>query len=287
MNVMKIKNLLTYIFLTIIISCTPDSNKDKVEWLQLFNGRDLNGWDIKITGYQLGDNFGETFTVKDSLLTIQYHEYDSFKSRFGHIFYENEFSWYRLRVVYRFIGDQLIDGPGWAFRNSGLMLHGQSAESMGINQDFPASIEVQLLGGNGKDDRTTANLCTPGTNVVFNGELDTRHCISSTSETFHGDQWVEAEVLVYGDSLIEHYIEGDLVLSYTNPQLGGGNVSGHKDGLIIDGQLLNTGTISLQSESHPVQFKTVELLNLKGCMDPKAKNYKSYYLMNDPEACIY
>ena len=257
------------------------------EWISLFNGENLDGWNVKIRGYELGDNFANTFIVQDSSLTVNYDEYDSFKATFGHIFYEDPFSWYRLSVQYRFTGDQIIDGPGWAFRNSGLMLHGQPAESMGLDQDFPISIEVQLLGGNGTDDRTTANLCTPGTNVVYADTLDTRHCISSTSKTYHGDQWVNAEILVYGDSLIEHYVEGELVLKYEDPQIGGGAVSGHDPEVKIDGKLLEMGTISLQSESHPVQFRKVELLNLKGCMDKKAKNYKDYYLKDDPSSCVY
>ena len=111
-------------------------------------------------------------------------------------------------VEYRFVGDQIKDGPGWATRNSGMMLHGQSPESMALDQDFPISMEAQLLGGNGKDERTTNNLCTPGTNVVMDGKLFTPHCVISTSKTYHGDQWVKAEVLVLGDSIIKHIVHG-------------------------------------------------------------------------------
>jgi hypothetical protein len=167
------------------------------------------------------------------------------------------------------------------------MIHGQSPESMAVEQDFPISIEVQLLGGDGKANRTTANLCTPGTHVRMNGELITTHCISSTSKTYHGDQWVEVEILALGDSLIRHFVEGDKVLEYTHPQIGGEVVNNYHDWAKIDDTLLTGGSISLQSESHPVQFRKVELLNLAGCMDPNAKNYKSYYLKADNNKCEY
>jgi len=190
-------------------------------------------------------------------------------------------------VEYRFIGEQCPGGPGWAFRNSGIMIHGQPAESMRKEQDFPISIEVQLLGGDGTTDRSTSNLCTPGTHVVMNGELIEQHCITSTSKTYHGDQWVTAEVVALGDSLITHLVNGEEVLSYSKPQIGGGVVSNYNDWAKKDGMLLEGGSISLQSESHPVEFRKVELLNLEGCMDPKAKNYKSYYIKADNKSCRY
>lgn len=240
-------------------------------WIQLFNGRDLKDWKPKITGYPLGENFGNTFRVEDGMMKVRYDAYTDFKQRFGHIFYKEKFGSYLLAVEYRFVGDQVAGGPGWAVRNSGAMLHCQAPETMGVDQDFPISIEVQLLGGNGQDTRSTANLCTPGTNVVMDGELITSHCINSTSKTYHGDQWVRVEVLVLGDSLIEHIIDGQTVLKYGKPQIGGGNVSHYDPAVKKDGTLLKEGYISLQSESHPVDFRKVELFNLEPYVDdPKA-----------------
>ncbi|MCA9270403.1 MAG: DUF1080 domain-containing protein, partial [Planctomycetales bacterium] len=171
------------------------------EWLQLFNGKDLTGWKVKITGYPLGENFGDTFRVKDGAIQVGYEKYDDFGGRFGHLFYETPFSNYIIRVEYRFTGEQCAGGPGWAFRNSGIMVHGQTPESMTKDQDFPVSIEVQLLGGKGEGERTTANLCTPGTHVVMDGKLVKRHCTNSASKTYHGDQWVTVEVEVRGSKL--------------------------------------------------------------------------------------
>ncbi|GAB2767479.1 hypothetical protein GCM10027275_07320 [Rhabdobacter roseus] len=269
------------------LAATAQKKTDKEEWQQLFNGKNLDGWDVKIRGYDLNDNFGNTFRVENGNMVVRYDQYDDFKVRYGHIFYKENFSYYRVAVEYRFVGEQPKGGEGWAERNNGIMVHGQPAATMGKDQDFPISIEVQLLGGLGKGERTTCNLCTPGTHVVLNGKLDTRHCINSTSKTYHGDQWVRAEVLVLGDSLIRHFVNGEQVLEYQQPQIGGGVVSGHNPALKQDGKLLSEGSISLQSESHPTEFRKIEVLNLKGCMDPKAENFKSYYVKADNSLCTY
>lgn len=260
---------------------------EREEWTQLFNGKDLSGWDVKIRGYELNDNFANTFRVKDGKLAVGYEGYEDFNNTFGHIFYNKPYGYYRLRVEYRFVGEQAPNGPGWAYRNSGIMIHGQSAASMAKDQDFPISIEVQLLGGSGTGERSTANLCTPGTHVEMNGELWTQHCLNSSSKTCHGDQWVTVELLVLGDSLIQHFVEREQVLEYSKPQIGGGVVSDFNPQFKPDGTLLTGGSISLQSESHPVEFRTVELLNLEGCMDPKATNYKAYYVKSDNSKCAY
>ena len=233
------------------------------EWIQLFNGKDLKEWTPKIRGYPAGENFGDTFRVEDGLIKVRYDKgYDgAFKNRFGHLFYNRPFSNYVLRVEYRFVGEQLPDGPGWAKRNSGLMLHGQAPESMGLGQDFPVSIEYQLLGGldNGKK-RTTANLCTPGTNVEMDGKLFTPHCTNSSSETYDGEQWVTVEVEARGSKSFKHIIDGKTVLEYQAPQYD--PKSGDAKPLIEKngGQLLiEGGTISLQSESGPCDFRKVEI----------------------------
>ncbi len=285
-----------YISLAVLAFQSPTStthaqkaknDPDQKEWRQLFNGKDLKDWKIKIRGYALGDNFGNTFRVENGVIRVGYEKYDQYNERFGHMFFKEKFSHYIIAAEYRFIGEQCPGGPGWATRNSGIMLHCQSPESMGKDQDFPISIEAQLLGGLGKGPRTTANLCTPGTNVEMDGKLFTPHCINSKSKTYDGDQWVRAEILVDGDKQIKHMVNGETVLSYEKPQIGGGNVSGHDPAVKKDGMLLSEGYISLQSESHPIEFRKVELLNLVGCMDAKATNFKSYYLKADNSKCQY
>jgi hypothetical protein len=247
----------------LLAACVAPGEPAAPEWVALFNGRDLDGWTPKIRGYELGENFADTFRVEDGLLRVSYDGYEDFGGRFGHLFFEAPLSHYRLRIVYRFVGEQCPGGPGWAFRNSGVMLHGQSAESMQMGQDFPASIEAQMLGGRVEGERSTANLCTPGTHVVMEGELVRRHCINSSSSTYRGDDWVTLELEVRGNEVIRHWMDGAVVLEYTNPQLDQGH--GDAQRLLAAGAQvqLSSGTISLQSESHPIDFQSVELLQLE------------------------
>lgn len=234
----------------------------EAKWISLFNGKDLTGWTPKFAGSELGVNYKDTFRVQDGLLTVSYDHYDKFNNEFGHLFYKGSFSHYRLRAEYRFIGEQVAGGPGWAFRNNGLMVHCQDPKTMTKDQSFPVSIEVQLLGGNGKNERSTGNLCTPGTHVVMNNQLVTQHCTNSKSKTYHGDQWVTAEVEVHGNRLIRHIINGEVVLEYSEPQLDDSDADAKK--LLAAGadRMVGEGYLSIQAESHPTQFRKIELLPL-------------------------
>jgi len=232
-------------------------------WQNLFDGQDLQGWTAKIRGYPAGEDPLHTFRVRDGVIAVDYGDYGgAFQERFGHLFHDIPYTDYRLRVEYRFLGEQLPDGPGWAYRNSGLMIHGQSAASMSLDQDFPVSIEVQLLGGDGTHPRANANLCTPGTNVVMDGALLRRHCTDSTSATYPGDDWVTVEVEVHGSQAIRHFLDGQEVLFYQQPQLDDRDPNAQRLIPASGSLLLDHGTLSLQSESHPVEFRRVELLPL-------------------------
>ncbi len=271
---------------------------DRQEWVQLFNGKDLKDWDIKIAGLPLNDNYKNTYRVEKGILRIAYDQYKTFEGKYGHIYYKKPYSHYRVRFTYRFQGDQTPGGDSWNVRNSGVMVHSQSAASLSLGQTFPVSLELQLLGGLGKGPRHTGNLCTPGTQVYMRGKLRPEHCTDSDSKTYDGDQWVTAEAIVLGDSIIHHIIEGDTVLTYERPEVGGGFVSAgndwkaaHIDNADYWTKKANTplgeGYIALQAESHAIDFRNVELLDLKGCTDPKALNYRSYYVKSDNTKCRY
>ena len=272
--------------LTARAAAGPSKNPDEREWIQLFNGKDLTGWTPKFAKYTLGENPFDTVRVENGLLEIRYDKWTTFNGEFGHVFYKDPFSYYILAAEYRFVGEQVPGGPAWAKRNNGLMLHSPPPQTMLKDQDFPISLETQLLGGLGDGKpRSTANLCTPGTNVVMNGTLHTEHCINSTSKTYDGDQWVRVEAIVHGDELIQYVVEGKVVLEYSKPQIGGGQVEPVDPKIKVDGTPLTGGYISIQAETAPIDFRKIELLDLEGCMDPKASNYKSYFVKSNPARC--
>ena len=284
------------------LACDKTTTMDQQEWFSLFNGKDLSDWTIKFANQDLDVNYQNTFRVQDSMIRIAYDQYDNFDNAYAHMYYNKPYSYYKLRFDYRFTGEQVKGGEDWNVRNSGIMLHSQSAESNDFGQYFPVSIEIQLLGGLGEGERSTGNVCTPGTALVMDGKVDYRHCISSNSKTYHGDDWVSAEVVVLGGESIAHLIENDTVLKYKSPQIGGGftrpnwgdedwtsrGVVESKDLWIArEGEVLTQGYISLQAESHPIDFKNIQILDLCGCKDPKAKNYKSYFVKADNARCVY
>ncbi|MBC2840073.1 DUF1080 domain-containing protein [Robiginitalea sp. SC105] len=259
-------SLLFLLILALAVACgekkgpqTGEPDLEEPEWIQLFNGKDLGDWQPKIRGFELGDNYRGTFRVEDSILKVSYADYDTIGETYGHLFYKTPFSRYRLRAEYRFVGEQVADGPEWAYRNNGFMLHCQSPASMGLHQDFPISLEAQLLGGRDEGERSTMNLCTPGSNVVMDGELRTEHCMNSNSKTFRGDRWVTVEMVVLGDSVIHHLVEGDTVMTYFSPRMGGGAISGYKPEAYVEGQPMASGYIAIQAESHPTEFRKIEL----------------------------
>jgi hypothetical protein len=255
-------------------------------WVSLFNGKDINDWFVKIQHHETGDNYANTFRLEDSLLKVRYDQYDKFNDRFGHLYYKTPFAYYHLKLDYRFTGEWRQDAPAYTILNSGVMFHSQDPHTMPKEQDWPISIEMQFLGGLGDGKpRPTGNMCSPGTHVVYNGKLDTRHCIESRSKTYVGDQWIHAELIVLGDSLITHIINGDTVLQYSQPQIGGPVVNRFDPVQKPDGKILKKGFIAVQSEGQPIDFRKIEILNLEGCMDPKSKNYKDYFIKHDDSSC--
>lgn len=286
----NLKVLRNLCIVTLIWQCssvkTVSSDKG---WENMFNGRDIDNWTTKIHHYEVGENYGDTFRVEDDIIKVRYDQYDGdFDDRFGHLYYNKPFSYFHLSMEYRFVGKLHPGAPSYTLKNSGVMFHSQDPKTILREQNWPISVEMQFLAGLEKGKaRPTGNMCSPGTDVVYDGKIDPRHCINSSSDTFFGNQWVKAELIVLADSLVTHFINGKEVLQYTKPQIGGGVVERFDPKIKKDGQLLTTGYIALQSEGQPIDFRNLRIRNLKGCMDPKAVNYRKYYVKSDPGNCIY
>jgi hypothetical protein len=256
---------------------------DREEWEPIFNGKNLDGWVVKLAHHELGDNFGETFRVENGILRVSYDRYPEFGARFGHLFYRKKLSHFRLRIEYRFYGEQMKGGPGYARLNSGVMFHSQPPGTIRKDQDWPISVEAQFLAGG----RTTMNVCTPGTEIHRNGQMVKAHCTNSSSKAYPDNEWVSVELEVLGGERVRHRVDGEVVLEYERPMIGGGVATGYDPEIKKDGTLLTEGYVGLQSESQPVEFRRVELLNLSGCMNPKAANYRPYYVHRDDAGCTF
>lgn len=260
--------LLIILFATVVLAqlggCGAGSAVgNKENWQPLFNGKNLNDWTVKVYHHEVGENYGNTFRVEEGMIKVRYDQYDSFNNRYAHLFYKKPFSHYKLRFEYRLTGEWRKDAPSYTQLNSGVMFHSQDPRSILKEQDWPVSIEFQLLAGlpDGKP-RPTGNMCSPGTDVVFQGKVDARHCINSSSKTYPPNQWMKCELIVLGDSLITHIVEGDTVLQYSKPSIGGGVANGFDPKIKVDGTPLKSGYIALQSEGQPIDFRNIEILNL-------------------------
>lgn len=267
-------------------SFTPSKKDEKENWISLFNGKNIKNWTVKIHHHDVGDNYGNTFRVEDGMIKVRYDKYDKFNERYGHLYFNTPYSYYHLKMEYRFTGEWRKDAPSYTVLNSGVMFHSQDPRTMLKEQDWPISVEMQFLAGLGDGKpRPTGNMCSPGTDVIFEGRKDPRHCINSTSKTYPKEEWVKAELIVLGDSLVQHFINGEKVLEYSKPQIGGGVANRYDPNLKVDGKLLKEGFIALQSEGQEIDFRNIQLLNLEGCTDPKSKSYKSYYVKSNPAKC--
>lgn len=227
------------------------------KWISIFNGTNLDGWTPKVTGYKAGENPLDGFRVEDSMIRVDYSKFSRFNGRFGHLFYKDKFSSYILHVEYRFVGELLPDAPSYCYRNSGVMIHSQSAESMDITQNWPVSLECQILGCTSKLKQTTANVCTPGTTVYYKGVLTNEHCIEAASKYYYDGEWVSMDIIVHGGKSIVHVVNGDTVLRYTHPQLGGMLLP--DDYPVPSGTLLEDGYLALQAEGQSIDFRKVKL----------------------------
>jgi hypothetical protein len=265
MNRLKIILLLSVLPAMVAFTSGPilKHGKQENEWQYLFNGRNLDGWVVKFHHHKLGDNYANTFRVVDGVIQVNYDGYDHFGERYGHLFFHKPFSSYHLKFEYRFTDQWMKDAPSYTYRNSGIMFHSQAPETILKEQDWPISVEYQMLAaaGDGKP-RPTGNMCSPGTEVVFNGEMYPGHCLNSSSKTYQWDEWVSGELIVFGDSLVIHLVNQDTVLQYMQPQIGGGVANRYDPNIKIDGKMLSSGYIGLQAEGQGVEFREIKIKQL-------------------------
>jgi hypothetical protein len=259
------------------------------DWVAMFNGKDLKDWEMHFTGHPLDSNYNNTFRVDSGYLLVDYSQYKgnwaaAYGTPWGHLGYkQRSFSYYLLRAEYQAWGKQVAGGPSWAVENNGLMLHSQKVSTMGVNQDYPISIESQLLGGG--NGTSTMNVCTPGSAIHLQptGAVDAAHCLNAKAIN-KKVEWMKVSALVLGDSIIRNYVRDTLVFTYYHPVQMAGAVIGNTVP-IKDNTPMVDGYITIQAESAPYRFKKIEILDLAGCKDASSPNYKAYVIKSVPSAC--
>jgi hypothetical protein len=254
-----------YRALATIMALTAGGQASAAEkWRSIFDGKTLDGWTPKIVGYAAGDNFAQTFSVRDGAIRVSYAGYDRFNFRFGHLFYRVPLKSYRLRLKYRIIeGGEVEGAPKWSRSNSGVMFYAQSPQSMAREQWFPASVEFQLLGREGRDNtlEPTGSVCTPGTNITIDGGRLKTHCATSIGPVVPNDSWTDLELEVRANGQVIHRINGVEVLRYNGVELDLADLTAEPLIAAQNGSLtLSSGYIALQSEGQPVEFKDIAVL---------------------------
>jgi hypothetical protein len=256
----SIFSILLILLIPILISrsqAQTKTNQKDGNWISIFNGKNLDGWTPKVTGYKSGENPLNGFRVENGILKVDYSQFAAFNGRFGHLFYKEKLSSFMLHVEYRFVGELLPDAPSYCIRNSGIMVYSQSPESMDVTENWPVSIEVQLLGCTNDLKQTTGNICTPGTTISHKGSPTSEHCINASSKYYNNGEWVNLDVVVRSGKEIINIVNGDTVLVTSDPRVGGFLLPENYP--IPEGTLLKDGYIALQAEGQPIDFRNIRL----------------------------
>jgi hypothetical protein len=227
---------------------------DPEGWVKIFNGTDLTGWVPLIHKSAYNVDTYKTFRADPvtHVIKVTYEDYPdgSFDERCGVLYYNKFLTSYRVRLTYRFLEPQAKNPVGWGKNNSGLMLFGLDPSKVTGDPMFPPLIEVQLLGTPSSGGPTSPNICTPG-GITLAKQTGICGDNSTKVPAPPAADWtsVEAEVHVNGDSKIFQYPEKTKpVVTISGPSYQGKPVTG--------------GYLSIQSESQPVEFKDIELIEL-------------------------
>lgn len=222
-------------------------------WVKIFNGQDLTGWSPLIHKSAYKQDPYNTFRADpvNHVIKVTYEDYpNGFEDRCGLLYYDKLLTNYRVRVTYRFLEPQAPGPVSWGKNNTGLMIFGIDPAKVTGDPEFPPLIEIQLLGANSTGGNTTPNMCVPGGMTM---KKSTAECGNNHTGVAPppAAEWVtvEAEVHVKGDTKVFQYP------NKTTPVIT-------MSGPVYQGKDVVNGYLSLQSESQPLEYKDIELMEL-------------------------
>ena len=170
----------------LFISCETEND----EWISLFDGNTLDGWEIKIKGYELNNNYRNTFSVKDESIIVSYDNYDSFGEKFGHLFYtKQKFKNYHLKLDYRFYGEH---ANGLKNEKYTIAMARTSVPDSATSQFFINTSDNSFLDYPGQDG---AGYCVFGKVIEGTETIDKINSVQTGSSNGHQDVPIDAVII--------------------------------------------------------------------------------------------
>ena len=210
---------------------TALKKRTPINYIPLFNGKDLSGWYTYTEKYGKNNDAAQQFAVNDGVLRFDGAE-------MGYLCTDRSYENYYLRIVFRWGESKYeprLDGP----RDSGVLYHFSETASDAL---WPTSVECQIqendcgdywfVGGTDGDSPNPSSI-----------EWDMKRIVKTANYENPNPEWNVIELICIGDKS-EHYVNGRLVNHAYNL-----NVS--------------KGKILFQLEGAEVYYKTIEMISLK------------------------
>ena len=128
------------------------------------------------------------------------------------------------------------------------------------DQEFPVSAEFDIVGGRLLGSHPTGDVCENGTRVTIAGAVLLAKCSKLSPVTIPGDEWVTILAEVQGAARVRQIVNGQLVVEYTDIVLDDKDPDAARLLNFGGDRSLGSGYISIQANSHPIEFRRIEIL---------------------------
>lgn len=248
-------------------------------WVPLFNGRDFEGFYAHYYQYGVVEMAKqEAFRIDSGIIHVPRAKPTANWAGQAHLFTRKRYSWYRVRVEYRYAPDH-----SGGSQNAGLIVHVENDDALIRNTKDrrPTSIEINMRRADGSPwtlwsasnlgpyINTTVRPGTqlylaaseggvPWTNDPWAGDKRVVYSAAANTEKPMG-QWNQGEARIYGDSLGEFYLNGALRTRGWNFRVRASANDADPSRRIP----YEDGGIGLQSEDHEIWYRNWEIMELE------------------------